>query len=77
MSTKEISVSISEDALSELKKLAEIMGVSPSIALRHAIATDGYIQNELKKKSKFLVKKENNSIQEISWVDPKAFFSNY
>jgi len=68
---KEIAVSIPEDMLRELKWLAEIMGVSPSIALRHAIATDSYIQNEIKNKSKFLVKKYNNSTHEISWTDPK------
>lgn len=68
---KEIAVSIPEDMLRELKWLAEIMGVSPSIALRHAIATDSYIQNEIKNKSKFLVKKQNNSTHEISWTDPQ------
>jgi len=68
---KEIAVSIPEDVLRELKWLAETMGVSPSIALRHAIATDSYIQNEIKNKSKFLVKKQNNSTHEISWTDPK------
>lgn len=69
--SKEITVGIQEDVLRELKWLAEIMGVSPSIALRHAIATDSYIQNEIKNKSKFLVKKHNNSTHEISWTDPK------
>jgi hypothetical protein len=68
---KEIAVSVPEDVLRELKWLAEIMGVPPSIALRHAIATDSYIQNELNKKSKFLVKKENNLTHEIFWTDPK------
>jgi hypothetical protein len=72
MPTKEIAVSIPEDVLRELKWLAETMGVSPSIALRHAIATDSYIQNEIKNKSKFLVKKHNNSTHEISWTDPKV-----
>jgi len=71
MPTKEIAVSIPEDVLRELKWLSETMGVSPSIALRHAIATDSYIQNEIKNKSKFLVKKQNNSTHEISWTDPK------
>ena len=73
MTTKEIAVSIPEDVLRELKWLAETMGVSPSIALRHAIATDSYIQNEIKNKSKFLVKKHNNSTHEISWTDANEF----
>jgi len=70
---KEINVSIPEDLLRELKWLAETMGVPPSIALRHAIATDSYIQSEIKNKSTFLVKKHNNSTHEISWKDPSEF----
>jgi len=67
---KEIAVNIPEDVLRELKWLAEIMGVSPSIALRHAIATDSYIQDEVKnKKSEFLIKKKSGSIHKISWTD--------
>jgi hypothetical protein len=72
MSNNEIAVSIPEDVLRELKWLADTMNVPPSIALRHAIATDSYIQNEIKNKSKFLVKKHNNSTHEISWTDPKV-----
>jgi hypothetical protein len=68
---KEISVSIPEDMLRELKWLADLMNVSPSIALRHAISTDSYIQSELKKQSKFSVEKKDGSRREISWADSK------
>jgi metal-responsive CopG/Arc/MetJ family transcriptional regulator len=68
---KEITVSIPEDLLRELKWLSDILQVSPSIALRHAIATDSYIQSELKKQSKFLVEKKDGSRREISWADSK------
>ncbi len=68
----EIAVSIPKDILQELKYLSELMGGVPlSIALRHAIATDSYIQGELKKNSKFLIKKQGGSTQEISWTAAK------
>ena len=67
---REIAVNIPEDVIRELKWLAETMGVSPSIALRHAIATDSYIQDEVKnKKSEFLIKKKSGSTHKISWTD--------
>jgi hypothetical protein len=70
--TKEVTVNIPEDVLSELKWLSEIMGVSATIALRHAIATDGYIQNELKKNSTFFVQKKKTGLyHEVSWIDPQ------
>ena len=68
---KEITVSIPEDLLRELKWLSDILKVSPTIALRHAIAIDSYIQTELQKKSSFLVKKQSGSTHEISWADSK------
>jgi hypothetical protein len=64
-------VSIPEDILRELKYLSEIMGVPLSVALRHAIATDSYIQGELKENSKFLIKKQGRSMKEISWTAAK------
>jgi len=71
-SAPERVISISEDILRELKWLADIMGGVPlSVALRHAIATDSYIQGELKKQSQFLVKKQNGSMQEIRWTEAK------
>jgi hypothetical protein len=65
---KEITVSIPEDLLRELKWLSDILQVSPLIALRHAIAIDSYIQTELKKKSKFSVAKKDGSRLDISWA---------
>ncbi|WP_286396713.1 hypothetical protein [Pseudanabaena mucicola] len=65
------SVIIPEDILQELKYLAQLMGVPLSVALRHAIATDSYIQSELKENSKFLIKKQGGSMQEISWTAAK------
>jgi hypothetical protein len=69
--SNDIAVTIPVDVLRELKWLAETMGVTPSIALRHAIAIDSYIQTELQKKSSFLVKKQSGSTHEISWADSK------
>ncbi|MFZ4730551.1 MAG: hypothetical protein ACOYMQ_18060 [Pseudanabaena sp.] len=70
-SVTERIVSIPEDILQELKYLAQLMGVPLSVALRHAIATDSYIQGELKENSKFLIKKQGGSMKEISWTSAK------
>ena len=72
MSTNEITVNIPEDLLMELKWLSETMKVTPTIALRHAIATDSYIQSELKKDSTFFVQKKKTGLyHEISWTEPQ------
>lgn len=67
MSSKNISVSLPEDVVKELKWLveqrehAENRRIDPVEALRQAIATDSYIRQAIEKNGKVTIQKPNQS----------------
>lgn len=67
MSDKLISVAMSEETLSELKWLAEYMGVVPAQALRQAIATQAYIEQAKRENAEFLVRRRNGEVYRVTF----------
>jgi hypothetical protein len=68
---KMIPVMISESLLKELKWLSKKLKVEPTVALRHAIATDWFIQKELSDQSDILIRRKNSdAIHKIQWTNP-------
>ena len=62
---KRMSVSFPPDIASLLEFLADSQGVSLNEALRKAIATEAYIQQEIREGSTILVQKSNKEIREV------------
>lgn len=64
---KKLSVSIADDALELLEFLAQAQGISRSEALRKAIATEAYLQQERLEGSRVLLQKSSQEVREISF----------
>lgn len=63
--TKRVSVSLGEDVLEQLQDIARKRGASMTEAIRIAIKTQWYVQQEMEKGSKILVEKPDHTIREI------------
>lgn len=62
---KRMSVSLPGDIAGLLKFLADTQGISQNEALRKAIATEAYVQQEVREGSTILVQKSNKEIREV------------
>ncbi len=64
-SVKRMSVSLSDDAARMLEVLAKTQGITQNEALRKAIATEAYLQQEIKLGTKVLLQKSDKEIREV------------
>ena len=62
---KRMSVSLPKEAAESLEWLAKERGITLSEALRHAVATEDYIQKELRDGSKILIQKADKTLREV------------
>lgn len=62
---KRMSVSLPADIAGLLEFLADVQGVSQNEALRKAIATEAYLQQEIREGSTVLIQKSNKDIKEV------------
>jgi hypothetical protein len=68
----EVTVNLPRDLLQELKALSELMGVPAEEAMRYAIGTTYYIQEQRKQGNTIVVKKQDGKFYEVEWKnDPK------
>lgn len=65
ISNKRMSISLSSDIAQMLEWLAETQNLTQNEALRKAIATEAYIQKEIREGSKILLQKADNEIREV------------
>ena len=63
--TQRVSVSLPLDAIEKLDKIATRHGITMTDAIRRAIATEAYINNEIQENSKILIQKSDNSLIEV------------
>ena len=73
-----VSVSLPRQLLQELKALSELMGISAEEAMRDAIGTTYYIQEQLKDGATIAVKQKDGKFYEIEWKNnPKSIASKH
>ena len=63
--TQRVSVSLPLDAIEKLDKIATRHGITMTDAIRRAIDTEAYINNEIQENSKILIQKSDNSLIEV------------
>jgi UDP-N-acetylmuramate-alanine ligase len=63
--TKRLTVALKPDVNSMLESLAESSAITLNEAIHKAIATEFYIQQEIKQGGKILVQKPNDEIREV------------
>jgi len=66
--TEEVNVNLPRDLLQELKALSELMGIPAEEALRYAIGTTYYIQDQ-RHQGNTIVVKQGEKFYEIEWKD--------
>lgn len=64
---KRISVTLAPDTVDRLKKLASDKGITFTEALRRAVGTEIYLQNEIQKGGKVLIQKSDNTLREVTF----------
>lgn len=64
---KRISVTLAPDTVNRLKKLASDKGITFTEALRRAVGTEVYLQNEIQKGGKVLIQKSDNTLREVTF----------
>jgi hypothetical protein len=62
---KRMTISLNDDIVQMLEKLADSQGVTQIEAIRRAIATESYLKGELENGSTILIQKSNNEIREV------------
>lgn len=63
--TKRVSVSLPLDTIEQLDQIARSHGITMTDAIRRAVATEAYLDNEIQENSKILIQKSDNSLIEV------------
>ena len=63
--TKRVSVSLPLDTIKKLDEIASRHGITMTDAIRRAIATEAYIDNEIQEDNKILIQKSDNTLREV------------
>ena len=63
--TKRVSVSLPLDTIEQLDKIANRHGITMTDAIRRAVTTEAYLDNEIQENSKILIQKSDNSLIEV------------
>jgi metal-responsive CopG/Arc/MetJ family transcriptional regulator len=64
-SSKRVNVSLPAEAISKLQEISQRRGVTMTEAIRIAINTEDYLQNEIAKGGKIIVEKPDKSFREV------------
>lgn len=63
--TKRVSVSLPLDTIKKLDEIASRHGITMTDAIRRAIYTEAYIENEIQQDNKILIQKSDNTLREV------------
>ena len=63
--TKKVAVTLPLETIEKLDKIASRHGITMTDAIRRAIATEAYIDNEIQENSKILIQKSDNTLIEV------------
>ncbi|NJL51659.1 MAG: CopG family transcriptional regulator [Hydrococcus sp. SU_1_0] len=63
--TKRVSVSLPLDTIKKLDEIASRHGITMTDAIRRAIYTEAYIDNEIQQDNKILIQKSDNTLREV------------
>jgi metal-responsive CopG/Arc/MetJ family transcriptional regulator len=63
--TKRVSVSLPLDTIKKLDEIASRHGITMTDAIRRAIYTETYIENEIQQDNKILIQKSDNTLREV------------
>ena len=63
--TKRVSVSLPLDTIEKLDRIASRHGITMTDAIRRAIATEAYIDGEIRENSKILIQKSDDTLKEV------------
>jgi metal-responsive CopG/Arc/MetJ family transcriptional regulator len=63
--TKRVSVSLPLDTIKKLDEIASRHGITMTDAIRRAIYTEAYIENEIEQDNKILIQKSDNTLREV------------
>ena len=62
---KRVSVSLPLNTIEQLDQIARRHGITMTDAIRRAVATEAYLDNEIQENSKILIQKSDNSLIEV------------
>lgn len=65
---RRVTASLRERDERNLEQVAEIAGLTPSDAIRKALATEAFIQETLKSGGAILVRESSGEVQEVKFV---------
>lgn len=63
--SKRVSVSLPIDVIDMLDKIANRHAITMTDAIKRAIATEAYIEDEINEGSKVLIQKSDNTLREV------------
>ena len=63
--TKKVAFTLPLETIEKLDKIASRHGITMSDAIRRAVATVDYLDNEIQEDSKILIQKPDNSLIEV------------
>ncbi len=63
--TKRVAVTLPLETIEKLDKIASRHGITMTDAIRRAVATEDYLNNEIQENSKILIQKSDNTLIEV------------
>ena len=63
--TKRVSVTLPLETIEKLDKIASRHGITMTDAIRRAVTTEDYLDNEIQDNSKILIQKSDNTLIEV------------
>ena len=67
MAVKKVTVNLSDETIRDLREVADKRGITLTEAIRRAIATEKFVQDERDEGSKILVEKPGGRVREVEF----------
>ncbi|MCI0634934.1 MAG: ribbon-helix-helix domain-containing protein [Actinobacteria bacterium] len=67
MAMKKVTVNLSDETIEDLKAVAEKRGITLTEAIRKAIATEKFVQDERDEGAKILIEKPGGRVREVEF----------
>ncbi len=67
MAMKKVTVNLSDETIEDLKEVAEKRGITLTEAIRKAIATEKFVQDERDEGGKILIEKPGGRVREVEF----------
>lgn len=67
MAVKKVTVNLSDETIRDLQEVADKRGITLTEAIRRAIATEKFVQDERDEGSKILVEKPGGRVREVEF----------